>query len=90
MVKPAFLIAMLVAGFVAYLIYSTMGQSKFRVEACMEFQGRESCKTASGPTEQQALRMAIETACAQIASGMTESMACDRTPPKSINWLTGK
>lgn len=56
----------------------------------MEFQGRSECRTAAGPTEQQALRTAIENACALIASGMTDSMACDRTPPKSVRWISGK
>lgn len=88
--KPGLWIALAVGGFVAWLISSTMGQSKFRVEVCMEFQGRSSCRVAAGPNEEQALRTATENACALIASGMTDSMACDRTPPKSIRWLSGK
>lgn len=88
--KPGFWIALGMGAFVGFLITSSMGQSKYRVEACMEFQGREACRTAAGPNEQQALRTAIENACSQISSGMTDSMACDRTPPKSIRWISGK
>ena len=88
--KPGLWIALAVGIFVALLVSSTIGQSKYRVEACMEFQGRSECRTAAGPTEQQALRTAIENACALIASGMTDSMACDRTTPKSVRWISGK
>ncbi len=88
--KPGLWIALAVGIFVALLVSSTMGQSKFRVEVCMEFHGRSECRIAAGPTEQQALRTAIENACALIASGMTDSMACDRTPPKSVRWISGK
>lgn len=76
--------------FIGFMIYSTRQQSKYRVEACMEFQGRTDCRTASGPTEQQALRTAVENACALISSGMTDSIACGNTTPKSVRWLSGK
>lgn len=74
--------------FVGALIYNTMSYGQYRVEVCMEFQGRTNCRTSLGKTEETALRTATENACATIASGMTESMACDRTPPKSVKWLS--
>jgi hypothetical protein len=52
----------------------------------MEFQGKQSCRIASGTTKEQALRTASENACAIIASGMTDSMACDRSTPTRITW----
>jgi hypothetical protein len=88
--KPGVWIAIGVAIFVAVLISSTMNQRKYRVEACVEFNGRTNCAIAAGPDEAQALRTAVQTACATIAAGMTESMACDRTAPKSVRWLEGK
>lgn len=74
--------------FVGALVYNTLSYQQYRVEVCMEFQGRTNCRTALGKTQEVALRTATENACATIASGMTESMACDRTPPKSVRWLT--
>lgn len=88
--KPGIWIAIGVAVFIAVMVKSTMDQAKYRVEVCMEFQGREACRTAAGATEEQTLRAATGNACALIASGMTDSMACDRTPPKSVRWISGK
>lgn len=81
------LIALGAVLFIGFLYYSTKQQSQHRVEVCMEFQGRSDCRIASGPTEAQALRTATENACALIASGMTDSIACGNTPPKSVRWL---
>jgi hypothetical protein len=33
-----------------------------------------------------ALRAATENACAQIASGVTDSNQCTNTPPDSVRW----
>ncbi len=84
------LVFVLTSGFFWFLVKGTLDQQKFRAEVCMDFQGRSNCAVAVGPTEDQALRTATQTACATISSGMTESMACDRTPPKSVRWISGK
>jgi hypothetical protein len=57
------------------------------VEVCMEFNGRTNCRTASGSTQEFALRTATSNACAEIASGVTDSIGCERTPPKKVTWL---
>jgi len=80
-------IALAVLAFVAFLAYTTLGHRSYRVEVCMEFQGRRACRIASGATEQEALRTAAANACTLIASGMTDSMACERTAPASVKWL---
>jgi hypothetical protein len=85
--KPAFWIVAAIAAFTAFLVAGSLSQSKVRVEACVEFRGRTECRTASGPSEEQAQRTAVQTACAVLASGMTDSMDCDRTPPKSVKRL---
>lgn len=58
-----------------------------RVEVCMTFQGRTNCSTASGPTREEALRTATHAACTLIASGVTDSQACERGEPVSVKWL---
>ena len=68
------------------LIYSSMDLSTYKVEVCVEFSGRSTCKVASGTTEEFALRTAITNACGVIASGVTETLACQGAPPKSITW----
>jgi hypothetical protein len=85
--RTALWIAAAALAFAAILVWSTLGQRRYRVEVCMEFQGRRVCRTASGATEAEAVRAAAANACTLIASGMTDSMACERTPPAGVRWL---
>ncbi len=75
-----------IAVFVGLLFYMTIGQQRARVEVCMSYQGRQNCAKASAETKEQALRTATTNACALIASGVTDSLACERGTPLSINW----
>jgi hypothetical protein len=72
---------------VGALVYSTMTLGTHRVEVCMEYNGMTSCRTVSGSKRDETLRTAVSNACATIASGVTDSMACDRTEPKKVTWL---
>ena len=74
--------------FIGMLAYFTMGQARQRVEVCMAYGGRQNCARASATSRQQALRTASENACAVIASGMTDSMACGASQPVSVKWLS--
>ena len=76
--------------FVGLVLYSTMSGAHERVEVCMEFQGRSACRTARGNTREQAVRTAASNACAFLASGMTDSIACERSKPVSVTLLEGK
>ncbi len=69
------------------LVYSTSTLAAHKVEVCMEFKGQTQCRTASGSTEEFALRTATSNACALIASGVTDSIACDQATPKKVTWL---
>ncbi len=81
-----------VVAVIGAVVYTTMSASstRYRVEVCMEFQGRSRCATAAAATEQNALRTATDNACAVIASGVTETMQCGNTQPVSVRWLAGK
>jgi hypothetical protein len=57
------------------------------VEVCMQFHGAAACRTASGTTEEFALRTATTNACAQISSGVTDSIACENSQPVKVTWL---
>ncbi len=81
-------VGLVMAAFVAAMIYSTMNLKRFRAEVCMDFQGRSACRVAGAATREQAIRTATENACALISSGMTDSMACGQTPPRSVRLLT--
>lgn len=69
---------------VAALMYFAMrGRATHSCEVCIEFDGRTHCSNARGPSVQEATRAAADTACAFLTSGMTETMRCSRTEPKS-------
>lgn len=72
-------------GVLGVLIYSTLQLGQVSCEVCMTYNGMDRCATAAAPSEAEATRSAKDTACAVLASGMTESLQCGNTPPKSVN-----
>lgn len=78
------------AAFAVMMVASFRGVSRYRVEVCMEFQGRSACRTASASSAEQARRTATDNACALIASGMSDSIACTNKTPAKMTWLQGK
>ena len=87
MSKVGIVIAVFVIGFIALLAYSTFNGKRYRVEVCMSYAGRVSCRTVSAKSESAALRSGAENACAEIASGVTDSIRCEQSDPQSIKWL---
>jgi Na+/alanine symporter len=85
--KVGVIIVIFVVAFIALLAYSTLHGPRYRVEACMAYQGRKACKTVSAKSEQAALRSAAENACADIASGVTDTMRCEQSEPQRVKWL---
>jgi hypothetical protein len=69
------------------IVYSSLNLAKHRVEVCINFNGRTNCKTASATTEEYAQQAAVTNACGEIASGVTETVACEHTPPVKITRL---
>ena len=84
MKKPVLAAILFVAAVLAVVVYSSLGLRQYTYEVCMEFKGRTNCAVASGTTKEEAIRTATDTACATISGGMTESIQCSRTPPKSV------
>ncbi len=88
MKKPAVWIAVLFCALVlGYLVYSSLTTARFRCEVCITFDGRHDCRVASAETRQQAVRAATDNACAQVASGVSESTRCAQIQPDSVRWL---
>lgn len=87
MKKAALIGIVFVIAVIAAIYFSMSNLAANRVEVCMEFKGLSSCATASGATEEVARRAATTTACATISSGVTDSIACDQTPPKNLTRL---
>jgi hypothetical protein len=75
---------LLAVGLVAALWLATRRQAAVECTVCMEFGGRTACRTALGPRRDDAVRGAATTACSILSSGVTGGLACDRTPPRSV------
>ncbi len=85
--KMTWAIVIVLVVLVGIILYSTLTLNRYECEVCMEFHGQVACRTAAGATRPEAIRTATENACAQIASGMTDSIACGNTSPQSIRWI---
>ena len=70
-------------GFVAFLLWSTLSSQRVECAVAVEFQGRHGSATASGASEEAAAREAQTAACGPIAAGMNDAIACSRLPPVS-------
>jgi len=69
---------------VAFVIYSSFQVSAIECEVCMRFDGREICRSASAARRDEAERSAVDNACAMLASGMTQTMRCQRGEPAKL------
>lgn len=85
--KPVIVGIAIVLVILGVIVYSSFNLAGHRVEVCMTFNGNTMCRTASGSSEEFARRTAISNACAMIASGMTDSMACEQSAPAKITQL---
>jgi hypothetical protein len=85
--KKTVLIALVfVIGFIAMVVFTTFEGKRERCEVCMVFKGNRDCRTAQARTREEALRTAINNACAQLSGGVIESSQCENTPPQSVVW----
>ncbi len=87
MKKPVLIGVIFVLVVLGVLVYSSFHLSAYGVEVCMNFNGRTACATAKGASKEGALESAMQDACGQIASGVTETIACGRTEPAKETWL---
>jgi hypothetical protein len=53
----------------------------------MAFNGHTNCRTVTAKSEAAALRAGAENACADITSGVTNTMQCQAAQPQSVRWL---
>lgn len=84
MKKPVLFGIIFVLIVIGVIAYSSLNLAQHKVEVCMTFNGHMSCRTAAGSTEEFARRTATTNACADIASGVTDSIACENTPPTKV------
>jgi hypothetical protein len=66
---------------VAVVVATSLDVGVVRCEVCMAFAGRQACRSVDAATEDEAKQGAITNACALLASGVTDTMACERATP---------
>jgi hypothetical protein len=72
--------------FLLFVVSTTFQGDRVGVEVCMVFRGQRDCRKARARNREQAERTAITNACAQLASGVTDTGLCENTPPESVTW----
>ena len=70
--------------FAGGLFYATLAETGVECEVCVEFGGRSACRTGTASDRDSAIRGAVSNACKVLSSGVTQSIACDKTPAKSV------
>ncbi len=66
------------------LIYGSFSVVQTQCDLCVEYNGTRTCRTGSGVDEEGAQQAAQRAACAVMASGMAESINCDRVIPTNV------
>ena len=67
--------------FAAFVISRSFEVAGYQCTVCMAFGGGSICRTVEAATAHEARAGAVNNACAFLASGVTDSMACERTAP---------
>lgn len=62
----------------AWLTFKMMKLALVECSMCLIFEGKKHCQSALGPDETTALEEAHRSLCAQLTSGVTEVVACQR------------
>ena len=79
------LLAALFVAFMAFIIHRSLHVAGYRCAVCITFRGQSVCRTVEGPTQHEALSGAKSNVCADLASGVTDSLACERTEPSKVD-----
>ena len=72
---------LVVVAFAAFLLWSTLSSQRVECAVAVEFQGAPGSGTASGASEEDAVREAQTAACGPITGSMNDRIACSRLPP---------
>ena len=67
---------------IGYVVWSSFQVSDFECDVCITFEGRDACRTVAAKTEEESMRGALTNTCALLASGVTDSLRCERTRPR--------
>jgi len=67
--------------FMAFVVYRSFRLGGVRCEVCITYNGMSQCRTVDGERQEDVHLAAVNNVCAYLARGVTDNMACMRTPP---------
>jgi hypothetical protein len=76
--------------FMAFVVWRTFHMQGVRCEVCITYNGLSQCRTVEGEREEDVHQAAVNNVCAYLASGVTDGMACMRTPPTKSECVAGR
>ena len=71
--------------FIGGVVYLSTRIARSTCRVCVTYDGHTICRTAASGTRKAAVESAVTSACSGLASGMTESIKCENTPPDSAD-----
>ena len=88
--KKKLVIAGVILVLISLFTWHLFSLAKVQCSLCVTFKDRIQCSTALGPNESQAQDEAHRNACALLAQGVTESVACERAPRAEMSCRQGQ
>ena len=83
--KKSAIVTIVFLGFIAYFSITTIWTgSEYKCEVCVKYKGVESCQEVEGMDKMDTMMVGVSTACGAVATGMTESIDCQQTPPTKM------
>jgi hypothetical protein len=86
--RGRWLTLVIVAGFVAFLLWSTLASQRVECAVTVEFAGRSGNGSASAASEEAAAREAQTAACGPLTGSMDDRIACASRPPATRHCRT--
>ena len=71
--------------FIGTVVYLSTRIAHHTCRVCVTYNGRTICRTAAAGSRKAAIESAVTSACSGLASGMTESIRCENTPPDRVD-----
>ena len=66
--------------FMGFVVYRTFHLQGIRCDVCITYNGLSQCRTVEGEREEDVRQAAVNNVCSYLANGVTDGMACMRTP----------
>ena len=67
------------------ILFLSLGFDQYTCEVCIEFNGRNQCRKASGVDKETAMKTAHDNACAYLVASKTDGFLCGQTQPARIS-----